>query len=263
MNINYDEFFKAIHEAVLKKTNKSKVELLNNGFYCVVGIYPKEIKRYNGVIIMIDGSERNDYLNKELHEFPTFSPFNHEYAYERNYQCFLRNLHSFKKARKTLLFDQDDEVIFDEIIKYIVCSEIASQILYQWDFDDSYLIFDVLRPIYRKQGNNMTQFSHANLDKNVYRNLKNVDAIVDYLADMVMETMDNACLLIAMDMNIFDANASFKKKVSLFVDDLETKESRFKNIVNDNFLIGNENAKLALNAYHETLKYLKQALSEI
>lgn len=261
--INYDNFFKAINEKVLEKTKRTRLDLLNNGFYCITGAITEKIRPHDGVTIMIKGKKRDEYFGKTLTEFPLIYPFEKTYAYERNYQNLLRNFYSFKKNKNVLLFEKDDEKVFDEIVKYIICSEIAEEIVYRMDFNDSYPILDLLCPIHRSQGKNMTQFSHVYLDKRVYKKLKSIDDIVNYISDLVIETMNNACLLVVIDIRTFNKKDSFKKDVYLLIDKLSSRESEINNIVNNEFLNNNMNAKLALDYYKRSLNYLKDALLEI
>lgn len=261
---NSDDYAKLVSEKVLEKTKKTKLELLNDTIYCVVGIDSKQPSRYRGMSFIISGKTRNTYAGKTLKEFPMACYYEREYAYERNYRHRLNDYYFNKSDNDSLLFDDNDIHIFDQIVKYIVCSEIAPQINVHSDYLNQLLpIEKITSNIVVKPGINMRQFCHVYLDKKSYSMLKEFDDILNYISDKVIEIFQENSLLVCVDINSLSPEKEICSQTLLLIDELERKKNLLKNLLENEFLKKDPRAQLALQALEISLSNLSEVTSHL
>lgn len=126
---NGKEFAAEVGNVLMEKTGKSKIELLNELFYCMTEADVKEKRWYSGIFFFIDKESRKNYEGIIQKDFPGIYPFGQSYAYERSFQKLMHDMYTYKKKQKGILkFTNSDEEIFDEIVEYLVVCEIAAEI---------------------------------------------------------------------------------------------------------------------------------------
>lgn len=192
---------KLVSEKVVEKTNMIKLELLNNVIYCIVGANCKKPVCFDGTVYLITKKTRSKYEGKILDSLPVFYSKS-EYVYEEYHRDMLHQNYLKKNNQNVLYFDNNDTHLFDEIIEYIVESEIAPEIVFQIEhFTKPSIIEKIASDIIVSPSINMTRFCHISLNKEDYCKLKNTEDIINFLSDGVIKILQKKSLLVSIDIN--------------------------------------------------------------
>lgn len=257
------ELSELVSKNVLEKTKKTKLELLNDVIYCIVGVDCKRPLTFDGTAYLINKKTREKYEGKILDSLPIFYS-KREYVYEEYHRDMLNRCYLEKHNKNSLYFDNTDIYLFDEIIEYIIASEIAPEIISQIEhFTKPTLIEKLAADIIVYPSINMTRFCYVSLYKTDYCKLKDLDSIINYISDKVIEILQKKSLLVSIDINSLEPKKETRRQALLMIEELSFAKKKFENLLENEFLKKDPRAQLALQALEISLSNLSEVTSHL